>query len=616
MQRRWRFLAVVAAIGLVAAACGGSSKKSTAQKTGDSVVTDSSTTTAVGDTSTTAVGQTTTTAAASTGGSTTGGTTAATTKKVTATTVKKGGAITNATAPAATVQGIAQVTTTASTAPSEPVQPGGTFTVLLGAEGNGFDPSFSTGSIGGTDPLKLFAVYDGLIYADGASGSVVPQTATQMTTTDAITWKLTIRPGIKFTDGTDYNAAAVKYNWDRCRDDASLACSQAATLKTWNYSVGSDPLTLTIALPSANGQFPRVISIGGGGLSAIASPKWLNGKSRADVLNSDPVGAGPFVMRISDWQRDSQLKMSRNPNYWNSPKPYIDQLIFKPVVDDQQRANSFKAGEADAIFTSNAPIVADLQKSFPVASVPSINSSVFLFNFKRAPFNDAAARKAIDMVLDRDQINKTVYGGVLETAKGYFPSNFPYSDPSIQFAPLDVSKAQGFVDDWRSRNGNKDLVFSWETSNSPISQQVAQLVQQQVSKLQHVTMNINIVSVVQNTNDIRASNFDLIGTVYTGVDPEPQVFQTVQTNGARGPLFTGYTNAAVDKAILDSRAAVDSAARNNALKTMQTELLKDVPILVIARSPYFYPYKSNIKDLAFFDEGGILSDRLWIKSHG
>ena len=56
--------------------------------------------------------------------------------------------------------------------------------------------------IGGTDPLKLFAVYDGLIYADGASGTVVPQTADSMTTTDAITWKLKIKPGIKFTDDT------------------------------------------------------------------------------------------------------------------------------------------------------------------------------------------------------------------------------------------------------------------------------------------------------------------------------------------------------------------------------------------------------------------------------
>src|SRR5205823_11151893 len=221
-------------------------------------------------------------------------------------------------APPAKVGGIVQVTTTASTAPAEPPQPGGSFTALLAAEGNGFDPSLSTGSIGGTDPLKLFAVYDGLVYADGASGSVVPQVAASMTTNDAVTWKLKIRPNIKFTDDTAYNADAVVTNWNRCRDDASLACSQAPTLKTWTYGVVSgDPLSMTIKLPSANRQFPRIISIRGGGLSAVASPAWLAGKDRAAVLNSKPVGAGPFT--LESWVKDSALTLVRNPKYWNQP---------------------------------------------------------------------------------------------------------------------------------------------------------------------------------------------------------------------------------------------------------------------------------------------------------
>jgi ABC-type oligopeptide transport system substrate-binding subunit len=129
-------------------------------------------------------------------------------------------------------------------------------------------------------------------------------------------------------------------------------------------------------------------------------------------------------------------------------------------------------------------------------------------------------------------------------------------------------------------------------------------------------MNLKLQSTVQNTNDIRADSFDIISTVYTGVDPEPQVFQQLQTGGARGPVYTGYSNSQIDAAITASRAATDANARNNALKDMQRAALADVPILVLYRTPYFYAYKTNIKDLQFFDEGGILSDRVWIKNHG
>jgi peptide/nickel transport system substrate-binding protein len=610
-QAGWRVVTVIAAVGLVAAACGGGSgKKATSNTTATTASESSSTLDTTATTATGAESATSTTAAAGT----TGGTTTTTAKKSTATTAKKN-ALSNATAPK-NIGGIAQVTTTASTAPAEPPQPGGTLTVELAAEGNGFDPSFSTGSIGGTDPLKLFAVFDGLVYADGTSGSIVPQTAESMTTSDAITWKLKIRPGIKFTDDTNYDAAAVVYNWNRCRDDASLACSQAPTLKTWNYSVvNGDPLSMTITLPSANGQFPRIISIGGGGLSAIASPTWLNGKTRDAVLNSKPVGAGPFT--LDNWVKDSSLTLVRNPKYWNQPKPYIDRLVFKPVTDDQQRANSFKAGEADVIFMSNPAFIPDLQKTFPVTSVPSINSSIYIMQTGKGPFADINLRKAIELVIDRDQINQTVFGGVLDSVKGYFPANLPYSDPSLQFPAKNIAQAQTLVDNWiATKNGGKDLVFNWSASNSGVSPQVAQLVQQQVQQLKHVTMNLKLQSTVQNTNDIRANSFDIISTVYTGVDPEPQVFQQLQTGGARGPVYTGYSNSQIDAAITASRAATDANSRNNALKDMQRAALADVPILVLYRTPYFYAYKSNIKDLQFFDEGGILSDRLWIKSHG
>jgi peptide/nickel transport system substrate-binding protein len=598
------------ALALTVAACGGGDKKSgnaTTQTTSPDVA---STATSIEAAVPDAGGATSTTATP--GGAATATTARSATSKAGA---KSPSAITKATAPPATVRGILQVTTTASTAPSEPPQPGGSFTALLSAEGNGFDPTLSTGSIGGTDPLRLFAVYDALVYQDGKSGSIVPQVAETMTSNDALTWNLKLRPNIKFTDDTPYDAAAVKYNWDRCLDTSLVPqCSNLAMLKTWKYEA-VDALTLRITLPSPNGQFPRIISIGGGGLSAIASPAALKAAgSRDSYLQQKPVGAGPFVLK--EWVKDSKMVFTRNPKYWNAPRPYVDELIFRPVPDEQQRSNSFRAGEAEASYGS-ATMVADLQTAGQVTSVPSINTAIFLFNMKRPPFDDVNMRKAIQLVVDREEINKKIYNNVLDTANSYFPSNFPYSDPSLTLPNPDVAQAQKLVDDWiATKNGGKDLVFTLNTTVAPLSTAQGQLMQAQIQRLNRVKVNLKLQSTVQHTNDLRVSNFDFANTVYTGTDPEPSFFQVMMTGGGRGAALTGYSNTGADAAMTDSRAALDPGARNAALKKAQQLLMADVPVLIVSRGPNFWGYKANIRDIAFFDEGGLLSDRLWIKSRG
>jgi peptide/nickel transport system substrate-binding protein len=223
----------------------------------------------------------------------------------------------------------------------------------------------------------------------------------------------------------------------------------------------------------------------------------------------------------------------RNPNYWNAPRPYVDKLIFKPIVNEEQRTNSFKAGEAQLEFVATTPTAADLSKSYTVLSAPSINIGIEMFNVAGPPFNDVRVRKAIQLVIDRDQINKVVYQGVLDTPNSYFPSNYPYSDPSLKLPNVDVAAAQKLIDDYVASTG-KDVEFTWTSGNATAQAQQSQLAQQMVQQLKHVKMNLKIQSSVQSTQDIKDKNFDAISTVITGPDPEPQFFGTVRTRGRPG----------------------------------------------------------------------------------
>jgi peptide/nickel transport system substrate-binding protein len=595
-SRRTAFGALVVASALVAAACGGGSKKaaptttSTSADTGTSVQSD--TATSVG-----AEGSTTTSTAAATGSVTTAK--ASTSSKTTKTTTRLVAPVPTKTA------AVVQVTAPATTAPSEPPQPGGALTVLMNFEGHGFDPTLGTGSAT-VDSTRMFALYDALIYQDPPSGGVVPEIAQSFTTSDAKVWTLKIRPNIKFTDGTAYDADAVKFNWDRHADPANASPTVAGTLKTLSYQV-VDPLTLRVTLNSANGQFPRIVSRQ---LSYIASPTAITKAGSQTAFNSNPVGAGPFTLK--NWVRDSITVMVRNPSYWNAPKPYIDTLTFKVVVDESQRKSSMQAGEADVEDTQVAASASDLAKLYTVFPSPAVNTSTFLMNLTRPPFNDTNVRKAMQLAVDLDQINSTVYASFLEVPHGYFPPNYPYADPSLVFPNPDLTQAQKFVDAYVSQTGS-DIQFNLEFTNSSENAALSQVMQAQLQRLNHVKVNIKLVTAAQIVTDFNGKSFDVLAFTYLGVDPEPEWIGFALSNGNRN---VGYKNSTVDQAVLASQTATDNAVRIQALKDAQKQMIADVPFFPVHRQPLFWVSKANIRDVSTFDDGGLLTDRLWVKTHG
>src|SRR5687768_14233333 len=137
--------------------------------------------------------------------------------------------------------------------------PGGRVTLMITSEIRGMDPVNVTGSSGlSGEPIRMHAVYDSLVLTDNKTNEVQPILAESLTSTDNIVWTLKLRPNIKFSDGTPYDAEAVKYNWDRHGDPANKSTA-AATIAGMTTEV-VDPLTVKITLKVENGSFPRVVA--------------------------------------------------------------------------------------------------------------------------------------------------------------------------------------------------------------------------------------------------------------------------------------------------------------------------------------------------------------------
>src|SRR5207253_2120621 len=144
-------------------------------------------------------------------------------------------------------------------------------------------------------------------YTDDATGQIVPQLAQSLTSTDAVTWILKLRPNLKFSDGTAFDASAVKFNLQRYQDPNNKAPLSSNTTQITSMDA-TDAATLKMTLKSRNGVFPLSLRP-----LFIASPTAIQAQGSKYGSDGNVVGAGPYLLK--SWARDSQITFVRNPNY-------------------------------------------------------------------------------------------------------------------------------------------------------------------------------------------------------------------------------------------------------------------------------------------------------------
>jgi peptide/nickel transport system substrate-binding protein len=464
------------------------------------------------------------------------------------------------------------------------------------------DPTIAGGSALSGEPPRLLALYDGLVIVDTATDKVTMGTAQSVTSPDNITWTLKLRPNIKFSDGTPYDATAVMYNWQRQANTATAP--SYGLMKNVKSMVVADPLTLVVTLNGTNGVFPRNISAGS--INYVGSPTAI--QKEGQNFGSSPVGAGPFTLK--DWVRDSQMTLVRNPTYWNAPKPYIDTLVIKVILDDTQRYNSVQAGEGDSMLLSTLPIQQQAKSAgLQVVQIPGIGATGFAFNMTKPPYNDVRIRQAFYEAIDPVQFNQAVNNGLGTVATGWFPSTSAFYDPSQPLPKYNTAGAQQLFNAYAADHG--DAALNVEVNNSGTGPQVNDYLTGVFAKYQHVKYKGVLVAQAQGTADLRAHNFDAASYAYLGVDPEPNMVESFLSTGTRN--FWGINDPALDAALLKGRNTTDQATRKAAYDSAQQYLNMDLPMYLFPRTQSAVISNQKVQNMTFFEDGGPRFDLVWIK---
>jgi peptide/nickel transport system substrate-binding protein len=471
-----------------------------------------------------------------------------------------------------------------ASAAAKPTQ-GGTMSFLFNTEPPGLDPVQLREVPNISPAMAAVAIFDELVYTDPTTLKVKPKIATGLTTSDkGLTWTLKLRPDVKFSDGTPYDAAAVQYNWQRFADPTNKAVFAQYAQEIGTYDV-VDPQTLKVTLKAADVNWDQWVARA---LSTIGSPTAL--KANPAGFSAKPVGAGPYLLK--DWVRGSQMTLVRNPNYWQKGKPYIDEIDLKNVNDDAARYNTVTTGGAQVALDGAAQNIRQFRASGKydvLSTLPNGGGNAFMMNMSKPPFNDIRVRKAMSLVLDSQEVvQRSDFGDATTVVKTVDEKTSPYYNPKLTLPKSNVAEAQKLIDSYVADNGGKPVDFSYLALNVQTHIRIANAMQAMItSKLKNVNESIEVLDVVTGVPKIASGNFQaaLISTSIWA-DPvldDPSIFRS--TSGAN---YMKYNNPAVDAALNEITTTTDPKARQQAHDTVIENVLKDVPLVWVARAQTYY----------------------------
>lgn len=287
----------------------------------------------------------------------------------------------------------------------------------------------------GFDQQSLYPFYDRLVNLEPETLEPKPGLATAWTFENPTTLVLKIRQGVKFHDGTALDAEAVRFNLDRAITlPTSTVKQDVSMIKTVEVR---SPTEVQVNLNKPDSSLPIILSDRAGMMVSPTAAK------DAAALGKHPVGAGAFT--FVEWLPGDRLVGTKNPNYWQTGKPYLDKITFRFITAPDTARSALQAGELNVALQMQ-PTDVDPLKTNSAIKV-DVHPSLFLdhcyFNFSKPPFNSKEARLAVNYAIDRKAVNDALTFGLGKPAAQAFPVGYWAYQKALDNAfPFDPTKAK------------------------------------------------------------------------------------------------------------------------------------------------------------------------------
>ncbi len=450
---------------------------------------------------------------------------------------------------------------------------GGSLTMGVDAEEKGFSPT--QGTFDEVGIMYARTVFDTLMILD-ANGLPQPNLAQSVTSNpDGTVWTITMRPNLKFHNGTACNANAVAANF--IAHQHSLLTGPALT--PLQSVVVTSPLVVTITMKTPWVPFDYYLCGGiGSQFAFVAEPNWL-----ATGNQTNPVGTGPFVFQ--EWVPNSHFTATRNPNYWRAGMPYLDSITYRPIPDADQILASLNSGAIDILHTDTSSVTTALRAntslaycddSVHVAGEPDMGCMIL--NLSKPPFNNLKLRQAMAYATSSEQYVAVIDQNVNLTSNGVFTSSSPYYLSDNGYPKFNLAQAKQLVSEVKSSGGS--VAFTLGHTPDPKGSQIGQYLQ---SVLQQAGMEITLVPILQDSiiNTALTGNFEaLTWRQFGAVNPDLNYIFWSPTN-ASTPGFAinmaRNTDPEMETALLQGRESTATSDQIAAYQQVNRLLSRDIP---------------------------------------
>jgi peptide/nickel transport system substrate-binding protein len=428
---------------------------------------------------------------------------------------------------------------------------------------------------------------------------IVPQLATEWQWSgDAKELTMKLREGVKFHDGTDFNAEAVVATIERnmtlpeSRRKSELSSVdkiEAVGDYEVKFSLKAPDVTLLAQLSDRAGM--------------IVSPKAA--QELGANFGNQPVCAGPFkfVERI---QQD-RIVLEKFQDYWNKDNVFIDKVTYLPIPDTTVRLANLRAGDLDLIdrlaATDAASVKEDASLNYDaVVNIGYMSVYVNIGNGARAdnPIGkDKRLRQAFSLAIDRDALNQIVYEGTAVAGNQPFPPTSPWYNKELPVQARDIEKAKALI----KEAGFERVPVELQVPNNPVAAQMMQIVQSMVAEA-GFDVSLKSTEFATLLDEQTRGNYQLSRSDWSGrVDPDGNIHQFV-TCGA-GLNDTKYCNPEVDKLLNEARASTDDAVRKQKYDAASVILNEDLPMIYLGHQSWIWASKKSVTGFVPSPDGMI-----------
>ncbi|MDD5800075.1 MAG: ABC transporter substrate-binding protein [Coriobacteriales bacterium] len=486
-----------------------------------------------------------------------------------------------------------------------------TITFAQGADPRGLDPAY----VDDGESAKIIEnIYENLVTYDDDSCDVKPKLATDYNISDdGLTYTFNLQQGVKFHDGTDFNAEAVKKSIERQlegtgrTDDMTYASFTFGTASEGNgvKSVETDgDYTVKITLAAASAPFIKNLAM------VLAAPIACPTVFEKDPtgLMENPVGTGPY--KFVSWDKGQNVKLVANDDYWDKDNaPKTKNIVFKFIAENASRVTALNNGEADIIDGLDDSVVDTITSAGnQLFTADGMNINYMAFNCTDSSVcKDQKVRKALAQAVNVDELVSSLYGDYASVANSVMPTWMAPYDSDIQQTPYDPDTAKATLASLGVTSLKCITYSNVRPYNTKGGQVLAEAIQGYFDKV-GVKLDITAYDWTTYKTKTTTDPWDVCFYGWTGDNGDPDNFMNLLADPTPTMNIAQFNNADYKALIAQGVATSDEDQRNDIYKQCEQMVADQQPWLLISHSKNLAGYNPKVSGFVIHPTGVV---RLW-----